>query len=116
MILKQDEREITTIDLYFEDGQCVTLDKLIGYDVDLCKRENSCIEITCAFNNSELFSRFCNNTDNITKIYFRMKSIENRNDRYVVVMLCDMYIKNLVFNGSVDAASEMCIRFEGMVK
>ena len=114
--IRNDEQKIIIIDLHFEDGYFVTLDKLIDYDIDLTKRENSFIEITSAFNSSELISRFCNNNDNVTKIYFTMHTINDKNDKCGVIMLCDMYIKNISFNGSVDTFPEMFLRLEGMVK
>lgn len=114
--IRNDEQKIIIIDLYFEDGYFVTLDKIINYDIDLTKRESSVIEITSAFNCSELISRFCNNNDNITKIYFTMNAIDNKNEKCGVVTLCDMYIKNILFNGSVDTVPEMFLRLEGMVK
>lgn len=116
MALKLTDRDIIKFDLYFSDGQHITLNKLIDYDIDLYKRENSCIDITSAFNNSELFSRFCNNTDNVIKIYYTMHSTQGKDDESTVTMLCDMYISSLMLNGSVDTASEMRVRLEGMVK
>jgi len=114
--VRENEQKIIRIDLYFDDGDFVTLDKLIDYDIDLTKREIGYIEITSAFNNRELFSRFCSSTDNVTKIYFTMNAITGEDNKYGVIMLCDMYIKSLVLNGSVDTASEMVLRLEGMVK
>lgn len=114
--IRNDEQKIIIIDLYFEDGYFVTLNKLIDYDIDLNKRENSSIEITSACNNIELISRFCNNNDNVTKIYFTMRAINDKDDKRGIITLCDMYIKNISFNGSVDTFPEMFLRLEGMVK
>lgn len=114
--IKNDEQKIIRIDLYFEDGYFVTLDKIINYDIDLTRIESSYIEITSYFNNAELISRFCRHNDNVTKIYFTMNAIDKKDDKYGVITLCDMYIKNISFNGSEDTFSEMFLRLEGMVK
>ena len=108
-MMKLKDRQITRFDLHFSDGQLVVINKLINYDIDLYKSEKSNIEIT-TINNSELFNRFCNNTDNIIKIQFTIE------DKEIIDIMCNMYINNLMLNGSIDTASEMCVKLEGMVK
>ena len=103
------EEQVTRFDLHFSDGQRIVLNKIIDYDIDLYKAEKSSIEITIC-PNFELFNRFCNNTDNIVKIQFTIE------DKHVVDSVCNMYIDNLMLNGSIDTASEMRIKLEGMVK
>ena len=106
---KLEDRQVTRFDLHFSDGQCVVLNKLIDYDIDLYRSEESCIEITTC-NNSELFNRFCNNTDNVIKIQCTIQGKE------VIDIVCNMHIGNLMLNGSFDSASEMRVKLEGMVK
>ena len=103
------EEQVTRFDLHFSDGQRVVLNKLIDYDIDLYKSEKSSIEITMC-SNFELFNRFCNNTDNVVKIQFTIE------DKEIVDVMCNMNINNLMLNGSIETASEMRVKLEGMVK
>ena len=109
MIKRLIDEQVTRFDLHFSDGQRIVLNKLIDYDVDLYKSEKSSIEITTC-PNFELFNRFCNNTDNVVKIQFTIE------DKEVIDIMCNMYIDNLMLNGSIDTASEMRIKLDGMVK
>jgi hypothetical protein len=109
MMEKLEDRQVTRFDLYFLDGQRVVINKLIDYDIDLYRSEKSCIEITTC-NNSELFNRFCNNTDGVIKIQCTVQGKE------IVDIMCNMHIENLMLNGSFDVASEMRVKLEGMVK
>ena len=108
-MMKLEDRQVTRFDLYFADEQRVVINKLIDYDINLYKSEKSTIEIT-TINNSELFNRFCNNTDNIVRIQFTIEEKE------VIDSMCNMHIDNLMLNGSVDTASKMSVKLEGMVK
>jgi hypothetical protein len=106
---KLEDKQITRFDLHFLDGQRVVLDKLMDYDIDLYRSENSYIEFT-SYNNSELLNRFCNGTDNVTKIQCTVQGKE------VIDIACSMRIGNLMLNGGFDTASEMRVKLEGMVK
>ena len=41
MMEKLEDRQVTRFDLHFSDGQCVVLNKLIDYDIDLYRSESS---------------------------------------------------------------------------
>lgn len=107
---------IIKIILYFEDDNFIILDKLTEYEFDLYDRDLSSIEITNFFVDTEILSRCCNSTDYIKQINFTVVDIEDKENQDVITLRCDMYIKNFTINGSVNSATEMRLKLEGMVK
>lgn len=107
---------IIKIIIYFEDDTFVVFDKLIEYKLDLYNKDLSSIELRNYFIDTEILTRFCNNTDEIKQINFIVTDIENKESQSTTSIRCDMYIKNFVATGEVGSVTEMKLTLEGRVK
>ena len=114
---------INKVYIGFNDNIEVSLNDVIGYDVDLCDGYNSNIELTSVTENVEIINYFKSHK-RTRIIYVRIEAQGFSTDKETCKEFCkvfydipcDMKINRLRIDGCINDCSKMVIELEGLVE